>query len=159
MFVRKAEKPDLPAILEIYAHARDFMAANGNPTQWGSHYPPEDLLWEDIQAGNLYVVREDSKLRGVFALIPGTDPTYLQIDGAWNSERPYGAIHRVAADGSGGVFGVILDFCCRRMDYLRIDTHEENHPMRRVIEKNGFRYCGTIHTDDGTPRRAYDFAR
>ena len=144
MMVEKAEIPDLPAILKIYAHARAFMAANGNPTQWGTHYPPADLLEEDIPAGNLYVVRNES------------DPTYLQIDGAWHSERPYGTIHRVAADGSGGIFDAILDFCQNQMDYLRIDTHENNRVMRHVLEKNGFRYCGTILTDDGTPRRAYD---
>ena len=38
--IRPATADDLPAINAIYAYARRFMAENGNPTQWGMHFPP-----------------------------------------------------------------------------------------------------------------------
>ena len=39
---------------------------------------------------------------------------------------------------------------------VRVDTHEGNIPMRKMLEKNGFEYCGTIHLLDGQPRVAYE---
>lgn len=48
---RKAVSADLPAILAIYARARKLMAANGNPTQWGSTFPRESVVRDDIKHG------------------------------------------------------------------------------------------------------------
>ncbi len=43
MYIRKAAEGDLPRIMEIYAVARRFMAAHGNPNQWGpTNWPPEE---------------------------------------------------------------------------------------------------------------------
>ena len=44
--VEKAERKDLPRILEIYAYARNFMKETGNPDQWKDNFPPETLLAE-----------------------------------------------------------------------------------------------------------------
>ena len=46
--VRLADRNDLPRILDIYEIARNFMAKNGNPTQWAGGYPAESLLEGDI---------------------------------------------------------------------------------------------------------------
>ena len=155
--VRIAAPEDLPAILKIYDHARKFMAATGNPTQWTGNYPSAELLREDIAAGVLYTVCEGETVRGVFLFRIGEDPTYREIwDGHWHSDREYGVIHRVAGDGSGGIFDACLAFCRERCDYLRIDTHENNRVMQHILEKNGFRRCGRILTDNGSPRIAYD---
>ena len=86
------------------------------------------------------------------------DPTYAVIDGAWHSDRPYGTIHRIASDGSGGILGTAVAFGKSRTDYLRIDTHEDNKVMQHAIEKLGFRRCGIIHLSDGSPRIAYDLS-
>jgi len=53
--IRQARWEDLERILEIYAYAREFMARTGNPAQWGTYYPPREMLEGDIRAGNLYV--------------------------------------------------------------------------------------------------------
>jgi RimJ/RimL family protein N-acetyltransferase len=39
---------------------------------------------------------------------------------------------------------------------LRIDTHEGNTVMRRMLEKHGFVHRGTIHLENGDPRVAYE---
>jgi len=155
--VRPAREEDLPRIEEIYAGARAFMAARGNPTQWGTSHPPRALLERDIAQGNLYVLAEGESIHGVFAFLLGEDPTYAAIyGGAWHSEGPYGTIHRVAGDGSGGILAAAVEFAAGRSRYLRIDTHADNTVMQRAIEKQGFRLCGKILTDDGSPRIAYD---
>ena len=155
--VRKAEQTDLPRILEIYASARHFMAQTGNPNQWGTTHPPRQQLEQDIRQGDLLVVEDDQGIHGVFFFSLGEDPTYGQIDdGQWHAQRPYGTIHRIASDGSGRILGTAVAYGKARSDYLRIDTHEDNHVMQHALGKQGFRRCGTIHIADGSPRIAYD---
>lgn len=157
VLIRKANLDDLPRILEIYAYARQFMRNTGNPTQWKEGTPVESTLRRDIAAGQLYV-QEDDGVHAVFALILGDDPTYAEIDGAWLSDAPYATLHRVAGDGTRhGVLNQAVAFAKTQCGHLRIDTHKDNQIMQRAIAKNGFRYCGVIITDDGTPRLAYEW--
>ena len=154
--VRQAKWEDFHRILDVYAIARGFMAKTGNPTQWGTHYPPREMLEVDIPAGNLYVV-EDEVIHGVFAWFTEPDPTYGYIeDGAWLNDSPYGTLHRVAADGSGGVFAAVLNFAASRNPHIRIDTHADNKVMQHVLEKYGFKRTGIIYLEDGDPRIAYE---
>ena len=148
---RGAVRGDLPQILQIYAHAREAMAASGNPTQWGDNFPPQELLEEDIDSNRLFVYVVNGQLLGVFAFILGADPTYQVIeDGAWlNDTLPYGTIHRLASSGkSKGVASAVIEWCLEHCQSLRADT-------QHLLEKNGFTRCGIIHVADGTPRIAY----
>ena len=155
--VRKAKPEDLDSIVNIYAYARSFMARNGNPHQWGKTNPPIERTIQDIREGILYVITENERIHGVFAFFIGDDPTYRNIyEGNWNCDESYGVIHRVAGDGSGGVFAACVHYCGQRCKYLRIDTHHDNRPMQHVIEKAGFTRCGIIYIGDGSPRIAYD---
>ena len=56
---------DLPVMLKIYQHARELMAANGNPTQWGNTFPREEVILDDIrqQRTMLLVDEADGKER------------------------------------------------------------------------------------------------
>lgn len=155
--VRKANLKDLPSIEQIYAYARIFMARNGNPNQWGKTNPPIERIRQDIREEILYVITENERIHGVFVFFIGDDPTYEKIyEGNWSSNEPYGVIHRVAGDGSGGIFAACVAYCGQQWKYLRIDTHRDNRPMQHVIEKAGFRRCGIIYIADGSPRIAYD---
>ncbi len=156
--VKHAAFDDLGEMMRIYASARTFMKESGNATQWGDHFPPEELIREDIAKGRSYVVTNDGRICGAFAFIIGDDPTYRKIeDGAWQDQSPYGTIHRVASDGSAhGIFDEIVRFCTRKIPHLRIDTHRDNRVMRHLIERNGFSRCGIIHVADGTARIAYE---
>ena len=157
--IRLATERDLPRIYEVYATARQLMAQTGNPTQWGSHYPPHDMLRADVPAGRLWVVERDGVIRAAFALVFGEDPSYGYIEnGAWRRNDPYAAIHRVGSDGTGGVFGEVIAFCREKCGYLRIDTHHDNRVMQHVVQKYGFRESGVVYMcDDGTPRIAYEW--
>lgn len=157
-FIRSAEKNDLNAIMQIYSVAREFMEENGNPNQWGKIFPPRELIADDIEKGRLFVIEENGSIHGVFAFIIGNDPTYAVIEnGSWLTETEYGAIHRVASDGKiHGVLSAAVGFCLTKISHLRIDTHKDNRVMQRQILKNGFTECGTIYTEDGSPRIAYE---
>ena len=64
--IRLATLEYLSIIKDIYAHARSFMESTGNPNQWGSSYPSEELLLEDISKNELYVCYDESGIYGVF---------------------------------------------------------------------------------------------
>lgn len=155
--IRRAVPADLENILTIYAGARDFMVQAGNPTQWKDGYPARDLLMSDLEGEQLYVAENATGLHGVFFFAVMEDPTYLYMeDGTWRSDTPYGVIHRIASDGSGGIFSACLDFCTRQIHHIRIDTHHDNQPMQHVLEKHGFSRRGIIYVADGTSRIAFD---
>lgn len=155
--IRKAREEDLPRILEIYAYARSFMAVNGNPNQWGNSHPAVSTLEDDIRNGDLYVVVNPGGIHGVFAFLLGEDPTYLKIfDGNWRLSTPYGTIHRIASDGSGGILAAALAYARGVIDHIRMDTHADNHIMQQALIKAGFSRRGIIYIADGTPRIAYD---
>lgn len=155
--IRKAQEADLPAVTALYTRARNFMAQHGNPNQWGTVYPPEEILRQDIARESLYVIQDEKGVHGVFYFNIEEDPTYGVIsEGEWHWVSPYGVIHRIAGDGSGGILKTAVGYARKQIGHLRIDTHRDNYVMQRALEKQGFRRCGIIHIEDGSPRIAYD---
>ena len=155
--IRNAMPEDLPRIEEIYAYARSFMAEHGNPNQWGKTNPLIAQLEKDVENSRLFVVEEETDIHGVFYFYIGEDPTYGVIEGGnWGSDAPYGTIHRIAGDGSGGILKAAVEFCGKKIQHLRIDTHHDNIVMQKAVEKLGFVRRGIIYIADGSPRIAYD---
>ena len=154
MRIRKAAGADFRTICVIYASAREYMKAAGNPNQWKDEYPPLSLIEADISSAACHVVGDEDGIHGVFALITGGDPLYSDIRcRSWPDSGPYLAVHRVASDGSRrGVFRAISDHCKSLGMNIRIDTHSDNAVMLRHIEAAGFRRCGIIDLPDGSER-------
>jgi len=163
MKIRKSTLQDLDRIMEIYAYAREFMAAHGNPNQWGpTNWPPEALIRKDIANGSSYAcVNDAGSIIGTFFFIQGADiePTYRKItNGAWLDDSPYGVVHRIASDGSEkGTGAFCLNWAYSQCGHLRIDTHGDNTVMQGLLKKLGFVHCGTIYVEeDNDPRLAYE---
>ncbi len=156
MTIRKTTEADLPAVMALYAQARGFMRQNGNAEQWTAGYPSQELVLQDIALARSYVCQENGQILAVFVLVPGDDPTYAVIDGAWKNNRPYGTLHRVASSGQRrGMMDEIVRWAFQQIPNLRGDTHADNLPMQRAFLRNGFQECGVIHLEDGSPRIAY----
>lgn len=150
---------DMDDVLRVYATAREFMTATGNPTQWADGYPARTLLEEDIRKGQLYVCESDGRVNAVFVTYSGIDPEYSVVeDGKWLNDLPYGVIHRIASDGTRhGILPFCLNYCKQFYGEIKMDTHEDNRIMQHILEKNGFRRCGIIHLENGDPRIAYHY--
>lgn len=161
MEIRKSTPDDLDTLLQLYADARDFMAKNGNPSQWGSTYPSAALVQSDIDKGYSYVCIQNGQIAGTFYFKTGEDPSYREIfDGSWLNELPYGVIHRItSAAGTKGVASFIFQWCFQQCGNLKIDTHDDNLPMQKALRKNGFINCGTIYLEDGSKRIAFQRER
>lgn len=162
MNVRKAVIKDISEIMEIYARAREFMAAHGNPNQWGpTNWPPRDLVLEDIRTGRSYLCEHEGRIVGVFFFDHGKDiePTYRVIEsGDWIGNDEYGVVHRIASDGSvKGVGKFCINWAYEQCGHLRMDTHGDNTIMQDLLAGLGFQKCGIIYVvEDDYPRYAYE---
>ena len=159
MIIRQTTMHDIDEICTIYAAARDFMRDNGNPNQWSNNRPTEETIEHDIEEGNSYVCVHNEEIAAVFFYNTERDPTYEKIDGAWINDDPYGVVHRIArARNAKGTGSFCLDWCFRQCHNLRVDTHHDNAPMRKLLDNLGFKYCGIIWLENGDERLAYQKA-
>lgn len=174
--IRHSTPDDIGLILQMYDHSRGVMRADGNTAQWEG-YPMREDVEEDIRRGVSYVIEECKGVQGstkecktdasggaigTFALVPGVEPTYDYIDhGRWIDEHtPYSTLHRLAAmPDTQGIADIAFAFAKSKCNHLRVDTHHDNRPMRHILEKQGFVYCGVIYMPDGAPRDAYEWWR
>lgn len=156
MEIRKTTVADLDQVMALYAAARDFMAQSGNPNQWTEGYPWRELISQEIQSGYSYVSVEQDEIVAVFSLIPSAEPSYQAIRGAWQNDAPYATVHRICVAKPGcGAGAFCLAWCLAQHGNIRIDTHCQNKPMQRLLQKCGFAFCGEITLENGASRLAF----
>ena len=167
MEIKKATALDADSLMELFDEARGTIALLGID-QWQKGYPSLEIVREDIKESRSYTVKIDGELCGTFVLMENGEPMYDTIyDGHWKSgdeSEDYVAIHRVAVSvrmRGKGISTAIISYAEARAkelgrSALRIDTHEGNLVMRRMLEKHGFQLCGIIHLENGDPRVAYE---
>lgn len=164
MRFRVAQISDLPEIMEIITEAQASLRL-AQIDQWQNGYPNAKIIAQDIQSGNSYALIKDDRVVATAVLEFGGDPNYVIIhEGTWITDGSYGAIHRIAVaedyKGSGLASQMIeaLEGLCQeqKVRSLRVDTHKDNKPMQRMLQKNGFQYCGIIFLADGSPRVAFE---
>ena len=157
---RKAKSEDL-ALIEKIAQSAINSLKEQHIDQWNNGYPNRAIFLEDIKQERGFLFEDVAYV----ALIFDSDPNYLKIDGAWHYEKSYVALHRTMvlskAQHKGLGYKLFLeseDYVKKRgLDYLRIDTHEDNFIMRRLLEKLDYRFCGTITLlNDAGKRLAFD---
>lgn len=159
VIIRHALKSDVDRISQIFNHARDFMVQTGNPNQWTANYPNAEVLNEDIEKCDCYVIQSHGQVEATFVLKKGIEPAYSVLkNGEWlNDEAPYITIHRVASSGKiKGILHLIMQFAkVQRINNLRIDTHRDNKVMLKAIEREGFTYCGLVYYGPQKERLAF----
>ncbi|MCF0110464.1 MAG: GNAT family N-acetyltransferase [Erysipelotrichaceae bacterium] len=158
-----ADETHLNDMMICVRQAQEYLKSQG-VNQWQNGYPAENDLQKDIRNGYSYVYIEEGEVVALATLVEGIEPTYNTIEGKWITDGPYVTIHRIAIrnDKKGrGIGGSFVDYAavlatqtgCKS---IRIDTHCENISMQRMIQKNGFTYCGIITLLSGDLRNAYE---
>ena len=179
MNFRKSTYDDVDKILEIIEKAKVELKKLGLD-QWQKGYPNREVVENDIKNEFSYVLEEivekdnkpenqiSKKIIGTIVLSPEKEESYSKIEGKWITNDDYIVIHRLAVDSeikNKGIATKILEFSekeCIKNKILSIktDTHENNEPMKKFLEKNGFSYCGVIYLDKepdiGEKRIAYE---
>lgn len=162
---RKAVETDIDSILNIIRHAQAYFKEQGID-QWQNGYPNYETIKSDIDNQYGYVLLKDRDIVATVALIFDGEKSYETIyEGSWiSSEEEYATIHRIAvhSDYKGLGLGSIIinkieDICSSRgINSIRVDTHEDNLSMQRLLYKNGFKYCGIIYLEDNSKRLAFE---
>ena len=161
MEIRHTTTADIDAVMQMYDNSRSVMRADGNNTQWLG-YPTREYVEEDIACGASRIIVDDGAPIGTFAVVPGIEPTYgVIVHGRWIDDvTPYATVHRMAAmPGVHGIADIGFRYAKEAFPHLRVDTHADNRPMRHILQKQGFVYCGIVFMTDGTERDAYEWWR
>lgn len=157
MEFRRASEQDIPEILAIIRQAQSYFKEH-RIDQWQGGYPNINTIQEDIDKEYGYVLLKDNQIAATVAVSFDGEETYENIyNGAWLSNQPYAVIHRLAINNELKGIGLasivmehIFELCRQKgIGSIKVDTHQENIPMQRLLEKNQFRYCGIIHVSDG----------
>ena len=162
--IRKTEDADRDAVLAVYDDAKQYFKTHGIP-QWQKGTPDLNTLQNDMNRGYSYVLEKDGRIIGTACIIEEADPDYQIItEGSWLNEESYVVIHRIAVLSSckgKGLASELLAYAyeiarARGWGNIRIDTHEDNRSMRRLLAKNGFVQCGNVMVGKfKEPRIAY----
>lgn len=164
MIIRKSLKEDVKDIMKIINRAKEFLKENG-VDQWQDGYPNNETIERDILNNDSYVVLKDNNIVATLAISFDGEKTYDVIyDGKWLSNGKFAVIHRIAIDNEyrgTGVSSYILqkvyEICLdNNIHSIKIDTHEENIPMQKLLKKNDFKYCGVIYLEDNSKRIAFE---
>ncbi len=164
MIIRKSLKEDVKDIMKIINRAKEFLKENG-VDQWQDGYPNNETIESDILNNDSYVVLKDNNIVATLAISFDGEKTYDVIyDGKWLSNGKYAVIHRIAIDNEyrgTGVSSYILqkvyEICLdNNIHSIKIDTHEENIPMQKLLKKSDFKYCGVIYLEDNSKRIAFE---
>ena len=160
--LERAVISELDECYAIVDSGRRFQREQGF-VQWTDDYPDFDTVKDDIMTGRGYVLKDGGELAGYMFITLDGEPAYKDIDGAWHSDGPYAAVHRIAFSpkfrgrGLAGEAWSLISGYCRALGAasIRIDTDFPNTRMQHVLEKNGFRRCGIIMFQ-GSGKIAYD---
>ena len=165
MKIRHTQLEDIPAIVNIYNQAKEYLKSQ-NVNQWQDGYPNEESIINDMHKNQSYVLVDNEKIIGTAAIVLELDPNYAYIeDGKWITDmNNYYCIHRIAVDNSIKGKHLANEFMKYAEELaiqdhkmsLRIDTHHENLSMQRFLKKCGFISCGTIYLQSGDKRLAFE---
>ncbi|GIN74851.1 N-acetyltransferase [Bacillus sp. J14TS2] len=164
MEFRKTTIEDINQIMSIFKQAQQYFKDN-HIDQWQNNYPNIQTIKDDMQNGYSYVLLKDGIPVATAAISFDGEKTYKEIyNGKWLSDGEYAVIHRLAVDQqhkgqgiSSEVMKIIEKMCIDKgINNIKIDTHEQNLPMQKLLLKNDFTYCGVIFLEDGNKRIAFE---
>lgn len=153
--LRLARPEELDTALDIIDGAKRHLREQGID-QWQQGYPDRACLREDLAAGRGYFAVEGDNLLGYLCVDYGGEPAYGTLQGKWATPEKYVVVHRMAftaaargKGASGAVFRLVEEMSREKgIHAFRVDTDQDNHKMRHILEKNGFTFRGVIRFDN-----------
>lgn len=164
MEFRKAIETDTNNIMHIIKQAQAYFKEQ-RINQWQNNYPNTETISNDIANNYSYVLLKDSKIVATAAVSFDGERTYDSIyEGEWISNNGFAVIHRIAVDNTYKGLGLssqiiknVEKLCLNKGVYsIKVDTHEENISMQKLLKRNNFQYCGIIYTEDRSKRIAFE---
>jgi GNAT superfamily N-acetyltransferase len=159
---RKADASEQDKIWEILQQGI-LRRKNDGSNQWQDGYPNLDVVKQDIEKGQGFVLSEGNTIVGYTAILINDEPAYHDIQGKWLTDGDFIVYHRVAISedyvGRGlskKILEAIDEFALsNNISSVRADTNHDNAAMLRMFEKTGYVYCGEVFFR-GSPRKAFE---
>lgn len=152
--LEKATIKDLNQIMTIISDAKKAMKEDGL-FQWQDGYPNNEVVVEDINNQELYVLKEKDKVLGICVINGDYYSQYKNTPNANESQ----VIHRVAVSkdfknkgiGKKILLSAIEIIQSEGYKYAIIDTNSKNSKMLKLIENAGFKYVSDFKYVDNAP--------
>ncbi|MCD4826954.1 MAG: GNAT family N-acetyltransferase [Acholeplasmataceae bacterium] len=166
--IRQARLNEFDQIWDLRLKTSKLLKQRGID-QWQYHLPDQKTIENDIELNEFFIYEIDNQIIGMIAIKSGIEDTYLKIyDGSWSKDIEYLTIHRLAV--SAGFLGKnvakeLILFAHqlakkKNINYIRIDTHEDNRFAIKLFESLGYSLKGYIYLAENhvgdRKRLAYD---
>lgn len=173
MNFRLTRLSDIDDIVGMVDQARKSLKLLG-VDQWQQGYPFRETFEQDCVREESYVMENDKGcVIGTLMLSFEGEPIYDYIEGAWLTQSSsacarYAVIHRVTTcsqnkepgTASFGFSQAEQRVRAQGFESIRIDTHEDNLPMKKLLTKCGYVECGAVYLensqDGGSKRIAFE---
>jgi len=139
---------ELPTVDELSLRAIQQMKQDGIP-QWDERYPRAVHFLQDIRHASLFGLYENDQLLGVACIDQNYHESYQSLD--WDLSDSI-IVHRLVVDPLAQGQGVgqrLLRHAeelakQKQARFVKIDTHQDNHKMIRLLEKLGYQKIGYL---------------
>lgn len=164
MHFRETSIEDINDVMKIISSSQKYFKEQGI-NQWQDGYPNAEVIQNDIDNNHSYVLLSNNKIVGTTALSFDGESTYDKVyEGEWLTTGDFAVVHRIAVDSSlkglglgSHIIAEVEKICINRnIKSIKIDTHEDNKSMQKLLEKCGFKYCGIIYLPDNAKRLAFE---
>ena len=148
--ILQAQVSEVAEILELTRACAKAMMAQ-NIFQWNEHYPSQEAFENDIERGELFVLKQENKLIGTVIISTHMDEEYVPIEWLTQNTNNY-YIHRLAVHPNyqhKGYARQLMDYAeafakAKKAASIRLDTFSQNHRNQRFYEARGYQRLGSI---------------
>lgn len=161
--IAKAKLHQINKIWQIRKQATKILRAN-EVDQWQYKDPSYFSFVKDILFKRLYVLTDNKEVVGMI-LLDTKEETYNNIDGNWKKAADFIVIHKLGVKYYNKGYAKSLMLYAEHVakfnniNYIRIDTHEDNKIMINLLKRFEYEYRGIINLKlkkGDNKRLAYD---
>lgn len=164
MELRLAREDDKKIILEIYEDGSKKLKSLGLNQWQGQDKPNLDNFKELIDNKNIFVLEDHGKVVSTVIIYDFDKDYENNLEGAWQSPKPYVALHRIGTlesevkKGYGRKIIEMSESYARENSFksVRIDTHRGNKIMRELLKSLNYKYVGLVYLSGKNERLAFE---
>lgn len=164
MELRLAKEENRKIILEIYDDGSKKLKSLGLDQWQGQDKPNLDNFKELIDNKNIFVLEDQGQVVSTVIIYDFDIDYENNLDGAWQSPKPYVALHRIGTlererkKGYGRKVIELAEAYARENSFksVRIDTHRGNKIMQGLLKSLNYKYVGLVYLSGKNERLAFE---
>ncbi|WP_085876272.1 GNAT family N-acetyltransferase [Peptoniphilus vaginalis] len=164
MELRLAREDDREIILQIYDDGSKKLKALGLDQWQGKDKPNLDNFEKLIANKNIFVLDDGGKVVSSVIIYDYDIDYENNLDGRWQSPKPYVALHRIGTlesqckKGYGRKIIELAESYARENHFksVRIDTHRGNKTMQGLFKSLNYKYVGLVYLSGKNERFAFE---